>query len=46
MKKDFNKNLVMSQEEEHLFQQSNSCSICGKLIDKDNEKVRDHCHIT
>ena len=46
MKKQFNKNLIMSKEEEHLFQQSNSCWICKKLIDNDEEKVRDHCHIT
>ena len=30
MKKDFNKNLIMSEEEEFLFQQSNSCWICKK----------------
>ena len=35
----------MSEEEEHLFQQSNSCWICEKLVDHDNEKVRDHCHV-
>ena len=35
-----------SEEEEHLFQQSNNCWICKKLIDNDDEKVRDHCHIT
>ena len=46
MNKHFNKNLIMSEEEEHLFQQSNSCWICKKLIDNDEEKVRDHCHIT
>ena len=46
IKKHFNKNLVMTEEEEHLFQQSNSCWICKKLIDNDEEKVRDHCHIT
>ena len=46
IKKQFNKNLIMSKEEEHLFQQSNSCWICKKLIDNDEEKVRDHCHIT
>ena len=45
MKKHFNKNLVMT-EEEHLFQQSNNCWICKKLIDNDDENVRDHCHIT
>ena len=46
MKKHFNKNLVMSQEEEHSFQQSNSCWICKKIINDDDEKVRDYCHIT
>ena len=46
MKKHFNKNLIMSEEEEHLFQQSNSCWVCEKRIDNDDEKVRDHCHVT
>ena len=41
MKKYFNKNLIMSKEE-YLFQQSNSCWICKKLINHDDEKVRDH----
>ena len=45
MKKHFNKNLIMN-EEEYLFQQSNSCCIWGKLIDNDDKKVRDHCHVT
>ena len=36
----------MNKEEEYLFQQSNSRSICGKLIDNDDKKVRDHCHVT
>ena len=36
----------MSEEEEHLFQQSNSCWIYEKFIDNKDEKVRDHCHIT
>ena len=36
----------MNEEDEHLFQQSNSCWICNKLIDNDEEKVRDHCHVT
>ena len=45
MKKHFNKNLIMSEEEEQ-FQSSNTCWICEKLIDDDDEKVRDHCHIT
>ena len=42
----FNKNVIMTEEEEHLFQQSNSCWICKKLVDNDEEKVRDHCHVT
>ena len=36
----------MSEEEENLFQQSNSCWICKNLIDNDEEKVRDHCRVT
>ena len=36
----------MSEEEEHLFQQSNSRWIYKKIIDNDEEKVRDHCHVT
>ena len=46
MKKHFDKNLIMCEEVEHLFQQSNNCWICKKLIDNKDEKVRDHCHIT
>ena len=45
MNKHCNKNLIMSEEEEHLFQQSNSW-ICKNLSDNDEEKVRDHCHVT
>ena len=46
MKKHFNKNLILSEEEEKQFQSSNTCWICKKLSDNDDEKVRDHCHIT
>ena len=45
MKKHFNKSLIVT-EEEYLFQQSNNCWICKRLIDNDDEKVRDYCHIT
>ena len=44
--KHINKTLIMSEEEEHSFQQSNSYWICKKIINDDNEKVRDHCHVT
>ena len=46
MKKHFNKNLIMSELEEKQIQSSNTCYICEKLIDDNDEKVRDHCHIT
>ena len=42
----FNKNLIMTEEEENLFQKSNSCWICKKFISNDEDKVRDHCHVT
>ena len=43
MNKHFNKNLIITEEEEQ-FQSSNTCWIHKKLID--DEKVKDHCHIT
>ena len=46
MKDQFNKNLVMTEKEEYSFQQSNNCWNCKKIIDNEDEKVRDHCHIT
>ena len=46
MKKHFNKNLIVSEEEDKQFQSSNRCWICEKLIDNYDEKVKDHCHIT
>ena len=44
--KHFNKNLIMSAEEEERFQLTISCWICEKLFDAGDNKVRDHCHIT
>ena len=46
MKKHFNKNLVMTAEQNEEFEKSNICWVCGKLIDIDDNKVRDHSHIT
>ena len=46
IKKHFNKNLVMSAGDEERFQVSNVCWICDKLFDVQDDKVRDHCHIT
>ena len=42
MKKHFNKHLIITEEEETF--RSNACWLCKKLIN--DEKVRDHCHIT
>ena len=35
----------MGEKEKEQFQSSNTCWICEKLIDDDNEKVRNHCHV-
>ena len=45
MKKPFNKNLIMAKEVEERFESSNTWWVCEKLIEDDNEKVRNHCHI-
>ena len=39
MKKHFNKKLIMSGKEEHLFKQGNSCWIRKKLVDHDMKKL-------
>ena len=44
MKKHFDKNLIMTEEKEKV--KVKTCWICRKLIDDDDEKARDHCHIT
>ena len=46
IKKHFNKNLIMSAEEEKRFQSSNSCWICNELFNVRDDNVRNHCHIT
>ena len=46
IKKHFNKNLVMSEKDEQIFQSSNKCWIYDKLFDVGDDKVRDQCHIT
>ena len=45
MEKPFNKNLVMTAEQNKEFERSNICWICGKLINLD-AKVGDHCPVT
>ena len=36
----------MREEEEHLFQQRNCCHICEQVINNEDEKVRNYCHVT
>ena len=45
IKKKFNKNLVMSSEDEERFQLSNKCWIPDKLFDVGGDKVGDNCHV-
>ena len=45
-KKKFNKNLIITEDKEEQYQSSNTCSICKKLIDHDDGKVKDHCDVT
>ena len=44
-RKHFNKNLVISVEDETRFQSSNKCWICNKLFAAGDNKVRDHDHV-
>ena len=46
MKKEFNKLLRMTKEDEEEFQKVNECHICNKKNTNEEIKVRDHCHIT
>ena len=44
--KKFNKKLKMTIEDENNYQNSQDCWICNEKINKNKDKVRDHCHIT
>ena len=46
MKKEFDKPLRMTKEDEEEFQKANECHICNKKYINEDIKVRDHCHIT
>ena len=45
-KKVTKKHFNMNERAEEQFQSGNICWTCKKLIDDDNEKERDHCHVT
>ena len=46
MKKEFNKPLIMTKEDEEKFLKANECYICNKKYTDKDIIVRDHCHIT
>ena len=46
MKKEFNKPLRMTKDDEEKFQKAEECHICDKKYSDKDIRVRDHCHIT
>ena len=46
MKKEFNKPLKMTKEDEEEFKKAKECYICDKKYTEKDIRVRDHCHIT
>ena len=46
IKKEFNKPLKMTKEDEEKFKTSDKCHICNKKYSYEDIRVRDHCHIT
>ena len=46
IKKEFNKPLKMTKDDENKFEKAEECYICNKKYTDEDIKVRDHCHIT
>ena len=46
IKKQFNKPLVMTEDDEQCFITMDGCHICGEKYDEKDVHNRDHCHIT
>ena len=46
IKRQFNKPLKMTNEDELNFKKATKCHICNKQYTAEDVKVRDHCHIT
>ena len=44
IKQYFNKRLIMTNEDEEIYNNSHICWICKQELNTD--KVRDHCHVT
>ena len=45
MEKHFNKELVLTKEDDEDFENSTKCWICDNDYVVNDVKVRDHCHI-
>ena len=46
IKNHFNKELMMTKEDNGYFKNSTKCWICDNGYIENHVKVRDHCHIT
>ena len=46
IEKHFNRSLVMKEDDEKDFGESNKCWICGRLYAEKDTRVRDHDHVT
>ena len=46
IEKEFNKPLEMTEDDEEKFQKADRCHICEQKYEENDERVRDHCHIT
>ena len=46
VKTEFDKPLIMTDEDEANFEAMNHCHICGNIYTDKDERVKDHCHIT
>jgi len=42
----FNKPLKMTEKDEENFKKAKECHICNKKYNKEDKRVRDHCHVT
>ena len=46
MEKHFNKELVMTKEDDEDFKNSTKCLFCDNIYLDSDVKVKNHCHIT